>query len=323
MEHITSQDRTDMAGGLVLPVLFLFLLIICFIMIKKFHFEFEPVHIFLINYFGTQALHLVSADILAIFSLFPGHCNVCFQYNLSMFTSLSFTFGIFSMQMDRFLAIYWNVHYKARVTTSKAMKTCCLSPLIAASIAICFLLIDHPYSQCIQPISLLFTRTTNFAVEGIPKLLAVAATVLVSIYAVKTNNRLLKSSVHPSPVNLVQPAADEEQNVPRRNIRRLTDEPDVFYITNSSPNNAVTEEVTGLFENDFFLMVQNTTTMNLITLIFLIGIPPPVIFGMLNLNCDVESNECDKFIDLYEQFNPIRFVCVIVQIIVVLKRLCK
>ena len=85
------------------------------------------------------------------------------------------------MQADRFLATLWSIHYKTRVNTTRAITASSLSFLLSI-------------------ISLLYTRPSNIALEGIPRLLAVAATVGVSIYGIIVDRRLER--LQPGPVNL-------------------------------------------------------------------------------------------------------------------------
>ena len=68
-----------------LSLLFFFLLIvalgfvlkICCLIYKKFHYNFEPVHVFILNYFGTLALHMFSAQITILLVIFPASEEVC------------------------------------------------------------------------------------------------------------------------------------------------------------------------------------------------------------------------------------------------------
>ena len=120
---------------LVLSGLLIFVLKICFMIFKKFRFQFEPVSVFLLNYFGTLALYLFSSDITFLLSEFPASEEKCFQYIFFLFASMAFSLSVLCMQADRFLAIFWSIHYKNRVTTDRAGKACCLSLLLSLIVA--------------------------------------------------------------------------------------------------------------------------------------------------------------------------------------------
>ena len=179
----------------------------------------------MLNYFGTLFLSLFSAEIQTFLMIFPASEDVCLQYIFSLFASMAFSFSILCMQTDRFLAIYWNIHYKERVTTSRAVKACGLSLLMCIIVSCGITIIDKSYTKCLFPVTLLHTRTTNISLEGIPRLLAVAETVVVVLYAVWIDKQLAK--VHPGPVNL--PSVSQPQRVVQaRYVQRINSDPHVL-----------------------------------------------------------------------------------------------
>ena len=151
---------------LVLSGLLIFVLKICFMIFKKFRFQFEPVSVFLLNYFGTLALYLFSSDITFLLSEFPASEEKCFQYIFFLFASMAFSLSVLCMQADRFLAIFWSIHYKNRVTTDRAGKACFLSLLLSLIVACGMNVIDKNYTACVSPISVVYTRKTNISLEG-------------------------------------------------------------------------------------------------------------------------------------------------------------
>ena len=112
---------------IIIPIYIGFVLKIFHLIFKKFNFKFEPNHVFLLNYFGTLALYLFSAEISTILMIFPASEDVCWQYLVSLFASINLHLSVLCMQTDRFLAILWSIHYKGRVTTTKATTACSLS----------------------------------------------------------------------------------------------------------------------------------------------------------------------------------------------------
>jgi hypothetical protein len=212
---------------------------------------------------------------------------------------MSFSFSVLCMQVDIFLAIFWSIRYKNRVTTYRARIACCLSLLLSIIISCVMNIIDRSYTNCLYPISLLYTKTTNITLEGIPRLLAVAATVAVSIYAVIVDKQLAK--VEPSPVNM--PSSSQGDT---RRVQRLNTDPHVFFITDACNLNTGHEDTT-----PFVTMLKNTKIMNIISLTFLISFPFTAILGMTNINCDIILGECDYYLLLFKFFAPCCFVSLI------------
>ena len=94
------------------------------------------------------------------------------------------------MQTDRFLAIYWNIRYKNRVTTSRAVKPCSLSIIFSAIVAGGITIIDKKYAVCV--LSLLITKPTYIVTVGIPNIIAVRKTVACHFYAAIVDHQLSK-----------------------------------------------------------------------------------------------------------------------------------
>jgi hypothetical protein len=70
----------------------------------------------------------------------------------------------------------------------------------------------------------------------------------------------------------------------------------------------------------FVIMLKNTTTVNLISLVYLVTFPLTVISAMIYNNCEY-SDQCAHFMFVYECMAPFRVLCMIVSLILILKRL--
>jgi hypothetical protein len=284
------------------------------------------------NFFGTMALHMIVFYFILLFGVFPVSEHLCFQYYFGLITTMVYCFGIISMQLDRFVAIFWDVHYKAHVTNSRAMKLCGLNVMIATTMGIASRFHNKEYAKCTNHPSLINTRKTNIFLNGIPKILAVIVTIAVSIYVVWKTKKLNKS-IHPAPQGTSQPRPNEVQ----ADTQRIDDQPNVFYRMKhhsrepsselgTSQQNAITvedETVVCLNQTEFFKMLKTTKTMTLLTLILVVGFLPSVILGMVHHNCSVDTGDCENFIFLVNKFSPIRLVGLLVLYMVVLKRLNK
>ena len=161
--------------------------------------------------------------------------------------------------------------------------------------------------------------------------MAVAATVIVSLYAVWVDKELAK--VHPGPVNLPsvsQPSMDVEA----RHVQRLTSDPHVFFVSEAptlSMSTAMPQQQNmNRAQSDnhlhttcttpFVIMLKNTTTVNLICLVFLFTNPLTVILGIIYSNCEF-SDQCERYIFLYECIAPFRFLCMNISLILIVRRL--
>ena len=203
-------------------------------------------------------------------------------------------------------------------------------------------IIDNQYSTCTSPDIIVYTRTTNILLDGITKIIVAAVTVVVSIYVVIKKKEAFVNVVHTIPTTsnvwTVCRVAGEETIT---QIRRLDSNPNMFYQvdsgivaktrenptrqTHAGPMRAwlpvAKEQFTVLNETEFYLMVKDTTTMTILTLLQLSNFLPYVISGMVYHNCSVDSGECDNFVVLYRMFTPVRVLNFLVQSVVVIKRL--
>ena len=294
---------------IIIPIYIGFVLKIFHLIFKKFNFKFEPNHVFLLNYFGALALKLVSVEISTILMIFPASEDVCWQYLVSLFASINLHLSVLCMQTDRFLAILWSIHYKGRVTTTKATTACSLSYLVSIILTCGMKIFAKSYTDCVFPIVLLHTRPSNIAVEGTLLLLAVAATWAVSIYAVAEDRRLKK--LQPAPVNL--PSNSQRGT---SNVRRINSDPHVFCVTEGTE---VIDPVS--CTTSFQDMLKNTAIMNIIQFVSMITFPITVIVGLANTNCDKETGECDGYIFIYRCLAPFQFLFGFISLALYSKRL--
>jgi hypothetical protein len=153
------------------------------------------------NYFGMQALQLLSHQLIEVFIILTTN-ETCNEYFFSLFANLLWYLGIICMHMDRFLAIFWDIHYQERVTTSRAITLCCLNILASGILASLAKIIDSEYSTCTSPEIIVYTRRTNILVDGLMKLLIAAVTVVVTTYVVVKKKLAFTNVVHIAATNL-------------------------------------------------------------------------------------------------------------------------
>ena len=127
---------------------------------------------------------------------------------------------------------------------------------------------DPQYIECTFPPSFIFTRMPNLVVGGVAKLVSLGVTVFVSCY-VFMKKKHLQNEVHPS-LPPCQPRT--ELDVPR-----LNSEPDMFFYIDAG---ATQQHLDNTHEQEsIFSIVKTTTTMNLLTLAFVIGFVPDFVLG--------------------------------------------
>ena len=197
--------------------------------------------------------------------------------------------------------------------TTRAVTAISLSYLLSI-IGTCWMRIFFKsYTNCVFPVSLLYTRPSNIAMEGIPRILAVVATIVVAIYAVIVDRQLAK--LQPGPVNL--PSSSQRETC---NVRRINSDPDVFFVTEAyNMDNGNSNQLAST--SSFPDMLKNTTITNIINLVFLITFPMTVILGIANTNCDKDAGGCDNYIFIYRCLSPLSFICLVISLILFLIRL--
>ena len=325
----TTTFTSDGLKLFIIPIFPSVNLYICFKLFRKYWNDLKPVHVFLMNFFGTISLQFISNYFIVCFAIFPVSEDLCFQYYFQLITIMILCLGIISMQVDRFIAIFWDIYYKTYVTTSRAMQLCGLNIVIATTIGIAMGVYNIEYAKCITPYILFYTRKTNIILNGIPMIVTVIVTVAVSIYVVWKTKKL-KNPIHPANQVTSEPPPNEAQ----LNIQRLDNQPDMFYrmelfnteraaeVGTRQQNTSTDEETVGcLNQTELLMMLKTTKTMNLLTLILVIGYLPNCILGMIYYNCKVDSVDCANLFVFYNISRPVLVLGLIVLDLVALKRL--
>ena len=123
---------------------------------KTHRYSFEPLHIFELNILASAALLLINNSLFGFDPHIDSdhfYCGVV--HFLGLYNKFSFYFGIISSQLDRFLALYWNVSYKGRVTPELVIKMIFLQKLFILIVLLLFCMFDSPALKChLSPVSL-------------------------------------------------------------------------------------------------------------------------------------------------------------------------
>ena len=212
------------------------------------------------------------------------------------------------------------------------MKIHGLNIVIATTTGIVIGFNNIEYAKSTNPPFLIKSRKTNIIPNGIPKIVTVLVTVAVSIYVVWKTKKL-DNSIYPTNQVTSEPRSNEAQV----DTQRLDNQPDMFYrmeLSNrelseeagKSQQNATTEEEqTGecLNKKELLLTLRTTKTMNIITLLLVLGFLPRVILGMVHHNYNVATGEFENFTFFVNKSRPMILLCLAVLYMVVLKRINK
>ena len=102
-------------------------------------------------------------------------------------------------------------------------------------------------------------------------------------------------------------------------VRRLNSQPDMFFNIDAG---AAQQHLDNTQEQEtIFSIVKTTTTMNLLTLAFVIGFVPDFVLGTVFHDCDEGGHECEKFVFWFGAIGFVKVLYLFVVDIVALKRL--
>ena len=323
MNHNESSRRSlYIVMIIVLPCCMLVTLKICHKTFSKYRHKYEPMHILMINFFTAILLQQSSLEMNVIRTIFPPTSENCWHFGVKLFASFYHSFSIIVMQMDRFIAVKWSIHYSRIVNNTNSIIAICVCIFTAAITVLAAILLDPSYTVCTDAPRILITRTTRIIVDGIPKLAAVIVTLLVLLYCLKTKKRLAK--VLPAPVQLPQAQPPQELN-----IRRLGNEVDVFVrtaapeISQDTDNRMAQEEtVEEKAKKNFVALVDNTALSTMICIIYLLDFTVTSVLGIVFWNCELQlPPTCSTFLSIFKWCEPPRFLSFMILCLFILKKL--
>ena len=199
--------------------------------------DLEPMHIFQLNFLMAVVLRS-SFPLMEITRFGMQNGDSCWHYFFGLFSLICFNTDLLFGQFDRFLAIYWNVEYKGRITTKMAKIGCIVSKLFGLMLTIMVALLDPTYGKCMEGYELLkgyeLVKTANICLDAYPKLFAAFALSFVSIYAALTKVKLDKKVSPvvnlPSIPSVAMEFQESDEDIPPHfKIGRKDDDPNIFY----------------------------------------------------------------------------------------------
>ena len=205
-------------------------------LLKKYKYKMEPVHIFEINTLVDKCLMLFNLGLRHILGHQLGYESMfCKISTIITFTArLSFYLDICWTQIDRFLALYWNIEYKDRVTNNKALVIITITKVLNLIMALIALIMDPTWFECQNEQNYQCTvyKKNNARYFTLSTTLALSTVIIVSSYSVKL---ILKIHSEVSPVvNINHPPASRNvrtisKSVESFDIRRNDSNPHLFY----------------------------------------------------------------------------------------------
>ena len=198
---------------------------------KKYKNKLEPVHILEINtlfdecilIFNLALRHFIGGQ-LGYESLF---CKI--STIITFAVRMSFYLDFCWSQIDRFLALYWNIEYKERVTNNKALVLITITKVLNLILALIVMLMDPTWFECQREQNYQCTvyKKNNALYFTFSTTLAMATVLIVSSYSMKL---ILKIHSEVSPVvNLNHPPVST-------NVRTLSKAVESFDILRNDSN---------------------------------------------------------------------------------------
>ena len=226
------NKETSIFSVLLVTAALLASLSVAVILFRKFQHKLEPVHVFVLNYLGTASSILIAWFVITILKYTGLSKTICYEYLLLMSSSLCCSMGILCMQVDRIIALCLPLRYNSIISTKSAINACSCNVVVAIFVTFCVHFVDKDYVKCADPPLLIFTRSTNILFDGLSSILAVSATIILTISAWEVHRKLEKNAVHPFQTSRHGRTEQEPEVAPdreRRKIRRMNKDPNMFF----------------------------------------------------------------------------------------------
>ena len=246
----TIKEEEDLSNNYLL---FLSFIMICFlaafiynsfIVFKKFHNNMQPNHIYIMN-LGITFIFKTSYMFIMYIHVMVSSSDFCFYYFIGIIIFISNNLDIIIMQVDRFAAIFWSLFYPGLATNRRAVLICSMTKVCALVTAVLVLILDRDYLTCIKIIPLQLTRTTNMILISGSQLCSAIVVGIVSSYLGYSMVRINKTVAPAATVGIrlasTSPLEADKDEV-TVHVRRINDEPNMFYPISVSDNKHHEEE---------------------------------------------------------------------------------
>jgi hypothetical protein len=314
------------------------ILFICVIfkIYKKFTGKIMPNHIFQMNLFTTFILKCSYVIFVYIhtMAILPGPSDLCPHYFFGLVIFISLNVDMFIMQVDRFAAVFWSLHYPGFANNGRAVLVCVVSKIFNTAVSSLVVFLDKDYLGCVRVFPLLLTQTMNMVLISCLQLCVTVIVFIVSSYMGYKMVHIKKSVTPKISIRRIQsevPRSEKPQtksNYKRHitHVRRIDDQPNMFYTIEMRetsivkdthiPNHVhfdqstidmdkpthVQEQGNGnTINNDsnsngIFLMAKTALNMNYVVILNCLINTPLSIMTIIYWNCDQAKGDCDGFL---------------------------
>ena len=350
--HVDYTLRTNALYGTVIllsTVLSLYVKI-CIKIYLKHRGGLEPTHIFHLHFLMACA-QIFSFALMVVFHKLIRKGNAaedsCWHYFFGLFCLICFNTEVVLLQMDRFLAVYWNVKYKGRITSKIAKFSCIGSKVFSFILTLLVAILDPTYITFTAGFEELNLKTANIYLDAYPKIFVAIMLSIVSIYVALIKVRLDKK-VTPA-VHLPSVTVDSENGNPTFTIQRKDEDPNMFYEieiskeeeekikssnaceinaqgpekreVSESPDN---QEITCFTMNkDILLVAKEALSNNLITALLFIVIVPNRILSIIYYHMQPNIGEYAPYLLVNKIMLPFRIICIILHQVLILRKLAQ
>ena len=267
---------------------------------SKYKHSLEPIHVFELNNLSNWALMAVSNILTALDIYFLDSDIFCpIVHFFLYFIRFSFYFGIILTQIDRFLALYWNVKYKSRVTKDDALKTVLISKVVLFTITFLVVKLDGKALKCFS--STFFScrlLKESLMLNNLPMFVTLVVVIAVSFYVLACVLKQKNKVVPTVNINTISRNVEEDLSVidletedaDENRIKRRNEDPYMFYRENPAETEATAAtNAFRCFETSIFDPAVKALKINLVTLSLLIMMVP---HNILNVYFQSTSGEC-------------------------------
>ena len=326
-ENSVAVTSSYLISLLILCIIVLLYGMISYKLYKKNQFDMEPMHVFQLNFMIVSTLRIIFPALSVLDQLIGfkhGPVASCLYYFPIFFAYLSFNTDLVLMQVDRFLAVYWNMKYSSHVTYKLALRCCIGSKVFATLVTFLVAILDPEYSKCEDEYSYIHLKDWNIYLDAYPKLAVALLLVAVSTYMAITMIRL-ENKVKPMVVLPIVPTVsidieEQENSRTQRNnkkykVKRNIEDPYMFdkvqlqetqiETTNEKDKDKPVQRITPPApKSEKFLIAKRALTMSLITLVLFSIIIPNSIIAIIHKY----SGDCGTYLWQYRIGAPLRII---------------
>ena len=179
-------------------------------LIYKYSGKLEPLHIFLINCLVDYILAMLVNIAIHVEKRFFNNIYSCAALDFLRFVSnISILLSFIAPEVNRFLALYWNLHYNERVNNTRAFIAVCLMKISAFILQLIISSLDGSLLEC-PSVPYPFLRLKDSYLLLIFRLTFILVTISTSFYVFHVARKLQNTVI---PINLDPQNSEEPETL--------------------------------------------------------------------------------------------------------------